>query len=137
MSATATRPCPICGEEMNRDIRNDAISYKGLSAIVEQPGWYCAGCGEAVLTEADIKTAEPAFFDLRARGDGLLTAAEIRDIRKRLKLTQRKAGELLGGGERAFQKYESRQVMVSKAMSNLLRILDRHPENLAEIKRCE
>jgi DNA-binding transcriptional regulator YiaG len=51
----------------------------------------------------------------------------------RLRLSQRKAGELLGGGPRAFQKYESGEVMVSAAMSNLLRLLDKDPRRVKEL----
>jgi DNA-binding transcriptional regulator YiaG len=36
-----------------------------------------------------------------------LTRDDIRRIRERLGLTQVEAGEVLGGGPRAFQKYES------------------------------
>ena len=44
---------------------------------------------------------------LKARTEGLLEPEEIRRIRKKLGLTQAAAGELIGGGPRAFQKYET------------------------------
>lgn len=127
------RPCPVCGGEMRRGRRTDTVEYKGLWRKVTQPGWYCADCGEAVLEPADIKATEAAFFDLKAEADGLVTAEEIKRIRRSLGLSQREAGEVLGGGPRAFQKYESRAVMVSKPMSNLLRVLDRHPRAIKEL----
>lgn len=134
MTAPPNQICPACGAEMARDTRPDTITYKDRSVSVDQPGWYCTNCDEAVLTEADVATTEAAYFDLRAQAEGLLTAPEITRIRKRLNLSQRKAGQILGGGARAFQKYEGRKVAVSKAMSNLLTILDRHPEILMEIE---
>jgi HTH-type transcriptional regulator/antitoxin MqsA len=127
------RPCPTCGGDMRRAQRADTIEYKGLSRKVTQPGWYCGSCGEAVLEPADIKATEAAFFDLKAEADGLVTAEEVKRIRRGLGLSQREAGEVLGGGPRAFQKYESRTVMVSKPMSNLLRLLERHPKALKEL----
>lgn len=48
---------------------------------------------------------------------------EIRAIRKKLKLTQVQAGTILGGGKKAFQKYESGEILPSRAISNLLRVL--------------
>jgi len=48
-------------------------------------------------------------------------------------LSQRRAGEVLGGGPRAFQKYESGKQAVSVPMSNLLRLLARDPSRLREI----
>jgi HTH-type transcriptional regulator/antitoxin MqsA len=117
---------------MVRDTRPDRLDYKGLSADVEQPGWYCS-CGEIILSEADVAVTDGAYLDLRAKADGLLTAADVARIRRKLKLSQRRAGELLGGGPRAFQKYETQAVAVSKPMSNLLRLLERHPEVLNEL----
>lgn len=43
----------------------------------------------------------------------------------------------LGGGPRAFQKYETRAVAVSRPMSNLLRLLERHPEALNDLKAAQ
>jgi HTH-type transcriptional regulator/antitoxin MqsA len=53
--------------------------------------------------------------------------------REKLRLSQRRAGEVLGGGPRAFQKYESGKQAVSVPMSNLLRLLARDPSRLREI----
>jgi HTH-type transcriptional regulator/antitoxin MqsA len=57
----------------------------------------------------------------------------VASIRERLKLSQRRAGELLGGGPRAFQKYESGEQQVSVPMANLLRLLDKDPRRLADL----
>ncbi|MDE2874312.1 MAG: type II toxin-antitoxin system MqsA family antitoxin [Gemmatimonadota bacterium] len=56
-----------------------------------------------------------------------MTPARIRTIRKRLNLTQEEAGKLLGGGARAFTKYESGTMRPRAAASNLLRVLEAHP----------
>lgn len=52
---------------------------------------------------------------------------EIRAIRQRLGLTQVEAGELLGGGPRAFTKYESDVVRPAASVINLLRLLEADP----------
>ena len=52
---------------------------------------------------------------------------EIRTIRQRLRLTQVEAGELLGGGPRAFTKYESGVVTPAASVINLLRLLEADP----------
>ncbi|WP_200912129.1 type II TA system antitoxin MqsA family protein [Prosthecomicrobium hirschii] len=54
-------------------------------------------------------------------------------MRKRLHLTQREASQRLGGGPAAFQKYEAGDILVSQAMSNLLRLLDRDPTLLEHL----
>ena len=53
-----------------------------------------------------------------------ITPDEIRAIRERLGLTQVQAGELIGGGPRAFTKYESGIAKPSAALVRLMRVLD-------------
>ncbi len=57
-----------------------------------------------------------------------MTPARIRAIRERLNLTQEEAGKLLGGGARAFTKYESGSMRPRAAAISLLRVLEAHPE---------
>ncbi|WP_445487870.1 type II TA system antitoxin MqsA family protein [Rhodopseudomonas sp. RCAM05734] len=56
-----------------------------------------------------------------------LTPQEIRRIREKIGLSQVEAGELLGGGPRAFTKYESGTIRPAMAIANLLRLLDAKP----------
>lgn len=60
-----------------------------------------------------------------------LTPSSIRAIRLRLGLTQEAAGKLLGGGAKAFSKYESGTVKPAAMAVNLLRLLDARPELLS------
>lgn len=58
---------------------------------------------------------------------------EIRRIREKLGLSQVEAGELLGGGPRAFTKYESGTIKPTAATANLLRLLDAKPSAIATL----
>ena len=58
---------------------------------------------------------------------------EVRAIRERLGLTQVEAGELLGGGPRAFTKYEAGTVRPAVAVISLLRLLEADPAALATL----
>ena len=62
-----------------------------------------------------------------------ITAEEIRAIRKSLSLSQVEAGELLGGGPRAFTKYEAGTVKPAAAAVNLLRLLEANPSALVTL----
>ena len=55
---------------------------------------------------------------------------DIRNIREGLGLTQREAGELLGGGPNAFAKYETGRATPSTAFANLLKVLEANPRAL-------
>ncbi|MDE6458288.1 MAG: type II toxin-antitoxin system MqsA family antitoxin, partial [Muribaculum sp.] len=66
--------------------------------------------------------------------EGLPSPATIRRVRKKLRLSQREAGSLLKVGESAFDKYERGLVEPSGPTSQLLRLLDRHPELAEELE---
>lgn len=98
-------------------------------------GRWCDRCGEAVFEGDALQKRERAFLELRAKVEGVLSPDRVAAIRERLKLSQRRAGEILGGGPRAFQKYESGTQQVSVPMTNLLRLLERDPRRLGELAR--
>ena len=128
---------PVTGKPMVRDVRPMEIEYKGQSETVQMPGWYCRDSAESIHTGEDMKVSDAALKSLRMKVERLLSPDEIRRIRSQLGLTQREAGDLIGGGPNAFQKYESGEVLVSKAMSNLLRVLEKHPEEVLALKEQE
>ena len=69
-----------------------------------------------------------------------ITPKEIKEIRQSLGLSQAEAGRLLGGGPRAFAKYESGSVRPSVPMVKILKLLQIRPEELRTIsgeKRIE
>jgi HTH-type transcriptional regulator/antitoxin MqsA len=132
----ANRLCHDCGACLQRDIRPMTVRYRGTEATFEQPGWYCPQCGEGVVGGEDLATTRIVRANLKAEVEGVLSPSEVKRIRTALHLSQRKAGELLGGGSQAFHKYESGLVGVSRAMSNLLRLLDSDIERLGELERA-
>lgn len=59
-----------------------------------------------------------------------LSPEDIRRIRERLGLSQVEAGELLGGGPRAFTKYETGTIKPAASIVNMLRLLDANPSTI-------
>lgn len=128
------RSCPICGGTAVREKRPRTIQYKRRSVRIQQPAWWCTDCGEGMLDSKDAAVADMAFATLKAQVEGVLPPTDIARIRKtRLQLSQREAGRILGGGARAFQRYESGSIVVSKPMSNLLALLDHEPALLRRL----
>lgn len=121
---TGAMVCHQCAAQMMHGMRPVEFEYKEHKITLDQPGWYCLSCGENVLTGQDIMATEPEFLEFKEKIDGLVSPKEVSRIRKKLRLSQRKAGLILGGGVNAFQKYESGHDLPTKAMSNLLRLPD-------------
>ncbi len=104
-------------------------------------------CSNAILDAArDASKQHPIPIRRRARIQirsscrvklGAALIEEAARIRKKLQLSQRRAGMILGGGENAFQKYEAGKELPTRAMSNLLRLLDNDPARLRELDRTQ
>ena len=62
-----------------------------------------------------------------------LAPEDIRRIRVGLGLSQAEAGELLGGGPRAFTKYESGTIKPAASVATLLRVLEANPAVLSTL----
>ena len=72
---------------------------------------------------------------MKAREAGLMTPEEVRQVRRKLGLTQREAGRIIGGGPNAFQRYEAGDVLLSKPADTALRMLANNPDRLSELTR--
>jgi HTH-type transcriptional regulator/antitoxin MqsA len=127
--------CPNTGTPPRRDVRPMTLTYKGQSITFDMPGWYCDSCSESTHTGAEMKLSDRALNLLKARAEGLADPKEIRRIRTKLRLTQERAGRLIGGGPRAFQKYESGDLLPSRAIISALVLLDSNPGGLRVLEK--
>ena len=125
--AIKTRIHPETGEKLERGIRPLLITYKGLDETVDMPGWYPKDNDDGIFSKEDRKVYGKALRRLKARYEKLLLPEEIKSVRNKLRLSQEEAGARIGGGPRAFQKYERGDVLPSRAISNLLTILAKEP----------
>lgn len=122
---TETRIHPETGQVLRRDVRPQVVAFGSMRRTVNVPGWYPDDDGDSIHTGTELAESDRAFRDLKAA-----YAAHVRRIRKRLKLTQEEAGRIIGGGRRAFQKYESGATPPSDAAVGLIALLERHPEEI-------
>src|SRR4051794_23699478 len=97
-----TRIHPETGQELRRDVRRQTVTFGSLSRVIDVPGWYPEGDGDALFDGRDLHAANTAFKELRGEYGG-----HVKAVRKARGLTQEEAGHIIGGGPRAFQKYES------------------------------
>ena len=133
-SRPVTMTAPETGEILTREIRPFEVSYKGHSVTVDLPGYYPEGAGDGVHVGDDMSVVDAALRSLKEKLEGVPSPATIRRVRTKLNLSQREAGMLLKVGENAFDKYERGLVEPSGPTSQLLRVLDRHPEIVDELR---
>lgn len=128
--------CVICGKgKLIKKIVNEEFEYKGKKLTIPDYIIYsCNKCKEALVDPKTIRFTEKILTDFRREIDGLLTSCEILQIRKKLGKTQLELAKIFGVGEKNFARYENGQVTQSKAMDNLLRILDEYPVVLNILK---
>lgn len=127
---TETRVHPETGKVLRRDVREQTVRVGSLARVVDVPGWYPDDDSDGIHSGSDLSASNEAFKDLRQA-----YAAHVKAVRKRLRLTQEEAGLIIGGGRRAFQKYESGVNPPSDAAVGLIEVLARHPEEVETLRR--
>lgn len=125
---------PDSGETLRRDTRPFTVTYKGKSVTVDLPGYYPESGDEGIHVGDDMAVTDAALRALKEEIEGIPAPATIRRVRRKLKLSQREAGGLLKVGENAFDKYERGLIEPSGPTSQLLRLLDQHPELVEELR---
>ena len=127
------KKCVACGGgPITREKRQASFKNNGKTLRYDQPGEWCADCGEVILDKSDKDATDPLIYNFQAKVDGRLTTDDILRIRKKLELTQKAAGELIGGGPNAFSRYETGKAYPARGTENFLRVLDAHPKVLKE-----
>ncbi len=129
--------CPVCAvAEMVRDTRDFPYTYKGeTTTIPSVTGDYCPACGEAVLDADESARVSAAMLAFNKQVNAtIVDPAFIASVRKKLALDQREAAEIFGGGVNAFSRYENGKTKPPLALVKLLKVLDRHPELLGEVR---
>ena len=129
--------CPVCGAaELVHDTRDMPYTYKGEATVIAAvTGDFCPACAESILdaTESDRVMREMRAFSKQVNA-AIVDPGFIADVRRKLALDQREAAEIFDGGINAFSRYENGKTKPPLALVKLLRVLDRHPDLLDEVR---
>ena len=129
--------CISCGKgKMVREIRNLSYTYKGQETTIPKVGGeYCSSCNESLHNAEESEYLSSAMLSFNKEVNRASVKPEfIVETRKKLKLDQRKAAEIFGGGPNAFSRYENGKTRPPIALVQLLKLLHNHPELLTEIR---
>ena len=129
--------CPVCGAaQLIHDTRDLPYTYKGetttISAVTAD---FCPACDESItnMMETERVMREMQAFNKQVNAS-IVDPSFIINVRKKLDLGQREAAEIFGGGVNAFSRYENGKTKPPLALVKLLKLLDRYPDLLTEIR---
>lgn len=127
--------CPTCGPSpLAHGTRELVYTYKGKSlTIPDVVADCCAGCDEVVFAQGEEEHYGELIRAFRKQVDEALPK-EIRDMRKKLGLTQGKADEMFGEEEGEFARIEAGKEPAPVALVKLLQLLGKHPQLLDEVR---
>ncbi len=132
--------CPSClTVELVKINRDMPYSYKNKKMIIHAvTGDWCPDCGETLLDMTESNRIHRAMQSFnQSVNAALFSPQEVAQLRERLRLTQQEAAALFGGGVNAFSRYESGKIKPPVALVKLLRLLNRHPDLLEELRLDE
>lgn len=129
--------CPACGAAtLIHDVRDITYTYKGEATVIPAvTAEFCSACDEYITdaTESDRVMREMQAFNKQVNA-AIVDPLFIASVRKKLNLGQREAAEIFGGGVNAFSRYENGKTKPPLALVKLLKVLDRHPDLMNEVR---
>ena len=129
--------CPVCGAaELVHDTRDLPYTYKGeTTTIAAVTADFCPACAESItdMVETERVMRKMQAFNKQVNA-AIVDPVFITSVRKKLKLDQREAAEIFGGGVNAFSRYENGKTKPPLALVKLFKLLDRHPDLLNEVR---
>jgi len=127
--------CPICAQQT---LENKTGTF-AMAVPANVPGgdievtdatWQtCSACGEGIIPDDLSKAIERVRY-LRL---GLLSPAQIKQVRARTGLSAVEMAQIIGAGDKSFTRWENGKSIPNKATDTLIRLVDQHPELFADI----
>lgn len=127
--------CPVCcAGSMHEYKFSSELKYKNVTLQVSTfESSKCEVCSSVSPTHEQSKRNKLVAVNFQRAVDGLLSTHEVLRIRKATKLNQSDASRVLGGGGKAFSKYENGTVRQSVAVDNVLRLIDKYPNLIQDL----
>ena len=129
--------CAVCGRNDARLVQRPYEGlYNQMPIRLESVEMYdCAACGEAVFTPEQAAEVSRRVKSAARERLNLLSPESIVDIRKRCNLSQEELERLFGLGQKVVVRWEKGRVLQSKTADVLLRLLDRNPAIIEEMRQ--
>ena len=117
--------CELCDDDVNYTTKEVILktTINGVTFSYPYIESYCTHCGEKVFPVSISNKNDILKYDEYKKRIGLLTSVEIKEIRKKLNLTQEGLAKLMGCGLRTITRYENGGVQ-DRAFDNHIRLLE-------------
>lgn len=121
--------CTCCMEEheVKTVLVEEQVTFKKINVRYEACYLFCDRAKELFMDEQQIQENDVRIKDAYRKSEGLLTSAEISEIRAKYGISQSDLCTLLGWGEKTITRYESHQVQ-DRAHDTILKKIDQDPE---------
>lgn len=129
--------CPVCGAaELIHDTRDVTYAYKGQTTTIHDiTADYCPACGDSVMDAENGDKYAEAIRDFQQEVNAsYIDPAFITRVRRKLRIDQREAAQLFGGGVNAFSRYENGRAKPPASLVKLLKLLDKKPELMKDLR---
>lgn len=128
--------CLLCGEgAITPMVDQNSVEFHGIKGEVDNHYVLCDTCGADYAGPEQLRQNKRTMVAFKKNVMGLLSGAQVRQIREQLGLTQKDAADIFGGGPVAFSKYENDDVIQAESMDKLLRAVAAIPEVLAVLRK--
>lgn len=116
--------CPYCDAERNGFVKQveEVYPVKGEDVAITANVCTCECCGNDIWNEELDADNLLRAFDVYRKRHGLLSAAEIREIRNRYGLSQTAFARILGFGDKTITRYENGSIQ-DAAQNNLIELM--------------
>lgn len=123
------RICSCCMEEheVKTVLVMDQVTFKNSAVDYEASYFYCELAEELYMDEQQMQENDIRLKDAYRKKEGLLTSAQIGEIRAKYGISQSDLCLLLGWGGKTITRYESHQVQ-DKAHDTILKKINQDPE---------
>lgn len=119
-----------CGDHLERTTRVREIPIHGTRVPVDEEYFRCTECGEEEYSYDQATAAERRAAEVFRERNGFLQPDEIAALRRRWGVTQTQLEDALGLGRKTVARWEAGRVLQTRALDNLLRVIDQFPSVL-------
>lgn len=129
--------CVECGHELRLTREPLTETYRGETFTVEGiERLVCDECGEYEIDATEADRLSEVITEAYAKRHGLLAPAEIKTIRKALKMTQAQFERLLGVAKPTVSRWENGASQPTATACQLMRAIRDYPSVLPSLGVC-